>query len=447
MSTTILIIDDENKLRQLYARIIALEGYAVLQADSYNAGLQLLRQHSEIDIVLTDVKLPDGSGIDLVLQSKKLLPLAEVIVMTAYATVHDGVEAMKRGAFDYFVKGDDNDKIIPALSKALQKVQLQKKVMALQSKLGEHYSFDQLIGNSAAFLEAIRLAKKVASTDTTVMLTGETGVGKELFAQSIHYAGTRKNNNFVAINCSAFPKELLESELFGHKKGAFTSADKDKKGLFEEAHHGTLFLDEIGEMPVELQAKLLRVLETKTFTRLGDTKPVTVDVRILAATNRNLQKEIDNQTFRVDLFYRLSTFVIHIPSLNERIEDIEALTDYFTQMFASRTKKNVKGVQKDVLIILKNYHWKGNIRELRNVIERAVILCEGNLITINDLPFEMTHSATSETASPLSLNEMEKLHIQKMLRLTKGNKTKTAELLNIGLTTLYRKMEEYRIES
>jgi DNA-binding NtrC family response regulator len=444
MSTTILLIDDEDKLRHLFARIIGLEGYHVLQAEDYKTGLQLMQKHAEIDIILTDVKLPDGNGIDLVPEAKKYLPAAETIVMTAFATIHDGIEAMKRGAFDYFVKGDDNDKIIPALSRAVDKVQLQKQVYNLQARLNDHYSFEQIIGNSPAIQNAIKLAKKVAATDTTVLITGETGVGKELFAQSIHYSSERKNKNFVAINCSAFPKELLESELFGHKKGAFTGADRDKKGLFEEAHQGSLFLDEIGEMPVELQAKLLRVLETQTFTKLGETKPITVDVRIIAATNRDLQKEIDAQGFRADLFYRLATFVINIPSLNERSEDIESLTAFFIQRFAAKTKKVIKGIQKDALLLLKNYRWKGNIRELRNVIERACILCDTHQITLEDLPFEIAHPHT-ESASPLSLNEIEKLHIQKVLSLTKGNKTKTAELLGIGLTTLYRKMEEYGI--
>ena len=444
MTGTILLIDDEDKLRHLFARIIGLEGYHVIQAEDYKTGLQLMQKHAEIDIILTDVKLPDGNGIDLVPEAKKYLPAAETIVMTAFATIHDGIEAMKRGAFDYFVKGDDTDKIIPALSRAVDKVQLQKQVYNLQAKLNHHYSFEQIIGNSPTIQGAIKLAKKVAATDTTVLITGETGVGKELFAQSIHYTSDRKSKNFVAINCSAFPKELLESELFGHKKGAFTGADKDKKGLFEEAHQGTLFLDEIGEMPVELQAKLLRVLETQTFTKLGETRPTTVDVRIVAATNRDLQKEIDAQGFRADLFYRLATFVIDIPSLNERVDDIEVLTTFFIQRFAAKTKKIIKGIQKDALLLLKNYRWKGNIRELRNVIERACILCDAHQIMLEDLPFEIAHPHT-ENASPLSLNEIEKLHIQKVLSLTKGNKTKTAELLGIGLTTLYRKMEEYGI--
>ncbi|MDH7460831.1 sigma-54 dependent transcriptional regulator [Chitinophagaceae bacterium 26-R-25] len=446
MAATILLIDDEEKLRHLLARIIGLEGYHVIQAEDYKTGLQLMQKHTEIDIILTDVKLPDGNGIDLVPEAKKHLPAAETIVMTAFATIHDGIEAMKRGAFDYFVKGDDNDKIIPALSRAVDKVQLQKQVYNLQAKLNDHYSFEQIIGTSPAIQSVIKLAKKVAGTDTTVLITGETGVGKELFAQSIHYSSDRKTKNFVAINCSAFPKELLESELFGHKKGAFTGADKDKKGLFEEAHLGTLFLDEIGEMPVELQAKLLRALETQTFTKLGETKPITVDVRIVAATNRDLQKEIDAQGFRADLFYRLATFVINIPSLSERVEDIEALTTFFIQRFAAKTKKIIKGIQKNALLLLKNYRWKGNIRELRNVIERACILCDTNQITLEDLPFEIAHPQT-ESTSPLSLNEIEKLHIQKVLSITKGNKTKTAELLNIGLTTLYRKMEEYGIST
>lgn len=448
MSTkaNILIIDDEEKLRQLFTRIIELEGYAVQQAANFKQGIKLLEQDKSIDIVLTDVKLPDGNGIEQLEKIKKINPFCEVIVMTAFGSIHDGVKAMKLGAFDYFTKGDDNDQIIPALYRATEQVKLKKRVFDLENKLEEKFGFDNIIGNSKTIKDTIHLAEKVAPTDSTVLLEGETGVGKELFAQALHYASPRRNKPFVAVNCSAFAKDLLESELFGHKKGAFTGAIGDKKGLFEEANEGTLFLDEIGEMNLDLQAKLLRVLETHTFMKVGDSKPTKVNVRIVAATNRDLKKESENGNFRSDLYYRLSTFKISIPSLKERKEDIEALAKHFIGVYSAKLKKRISEMDKDFLKMLKQYDWKGNIRELKNIIERAVILCEGDVLTCDLIPMEISDCISSPDSNSTSLAAMEKAHIQKILKLTKGNKTKTADLLGIGLTTLYRKIEEYQIE-
>jgi DNA-binding NtrC family response regulator len=442
----ILIIDDEEKLRQLFARIIELEGYAVQQAANFKQGIKLLEQDKTIDIVLTDVKLPDGNGIELLEKIKKMNLMCEVIVMTAFGSIHDGVKAMKLGAFDYFTKGDDNDQIIPALNRATEQVKLKKRVFELENKLEEKFGFDHIIGNSKIIKDSIYLSEKVAPTDSNVLLEGETGVGKELFAQAIHYAGLRRNKSFVAVNCSAFAKDLMESELFGHKKGAFTGAIADKKGLFEEANEGTLFLDEIGEMNLDLQAKLLRVLETHTFIKVGDSKPTKVNVRIVAATNRDLKKESENGNFRSDLYYRLSTFKISIPSLKERKEDIEALAMHFMSVYSAKLKKRIVEMDKDFLKMLKQYDWRGNIRELKNIIERAVILCEGDILTSDLIPLEISDCISSPDSNTTSLSAMEKAHIQKILKLTKGNKTKTADLLGIGLTTLYRKMEEYHIE-
>ncbi len=444
---TILIIDDEEKFRQLLSRIISLEGYTILQAANINEGLKIIRQDKNIDIVLTDVKLPDGNGIELVQQIKTINPVCEIIVMTAFGTIHDGVKAMKLGAFDYFTKGDDNDQIIPAITRAADKVKLQKRVYELENKLESKNGFDTIIGNSDAIKQAILLAKKVAPTDSTVLLEGETGVGKELFAQAIHYASNRKNKTLVAVNCSSFAKDLLESELFGHKKGAFTGAFADKKGLFEEANEGTIFLDETGEMNLDLQAKLLRVLETQTFIKVGDTKPTKVNVRVIAATNRDLKKESEKENFRLDLYYRLSTFKINIPSLKERKEDIEDLAKHFVNVYAIKLKKRILSIDKDFLKYLKKNVWKGNIRELKNCIERAVILAEKDTLTSDLLPVEILNQETDcNDNSITSIANMEKSHIQKILSYAKGNKTKAAELLGIGLTTLYRKMEEYHIE-
>ncbi len=441
---SILIIDDEEKLRLLLKRIISLEGFTVLEANNIVSAQKVLEKEP-VDVVLCDVKLPDGNGVDFVRTIRQSYPLLEIILLTAFGNVPDGVQAMRNGAFDYIMKGDDNDKIIPLLNRALDKVQLAKKVEQLQKQVGEKYSFDTIIGGSPLIQQAVELAKKVAATDTTVLLLGETGTGKEIFAQAIHHNSSRGNKSFVAVNCSSFSKELLESELFGHKAGAFTGAVKDKKGLFEEANGGTIFLDEIGEMPAELQARLLRVLETGEFIKVGDTKTLKVNVRTIAATNRDLQKEIETGHFRSDLFYRLSVFQISLPSLQQRAKDIPALAKHFVAVFAAKTNKPVPVLQKEYLEALQQYGWPGNIRELKNVIERSVILENGNELTTSTLPFNMQHAADAKSSS-FELAVVEKQHIQKVLQHTNGNKTETARLLGIGLTTLYRKIEEYHLQ-
>ncbi|MBP6215332.1 MAG: sigma-54-dependent Fis family transcriptional regulator [Chitinophagaceae bacterium] len=440
----ILIIDDEEKLRQLLKRIISLEGFDVSESGSLKEAVKLLDKESS-DVVLCDVKLPDGNGVDFVKESKIRYPATEFILLTAYGNIADGVQAMRNGAFDYITKGDDNDKIIPLLHRALEKVHLARKLEQLQKQVGQKYSFESILGDSVEINEAITLAKKVAATDATVLLLGETGTGKEVFAQAIHHNSNRGNKTFIAVNCSAFSKELLESELFGHKAGAFTGAVKDKKGLFEEANGGTIFLDEIGEMPAELQAKLLRVLESGEFIKVGDTKTIKVNVRIIAATNRDLQKEIETGHFRSDLFYRLSVFQIELPPLRERIMDIPALAKHFTIVFAAKTNKAAHVLQKEYVAALQQYNWPGNIRELKNVIERSVILENGNELTTSTLPFNLQHPADGKAPSSFELAVVEKQHIQKVLQHTNGNKTEAAKLLGIGLTTLYRKIEEYHL--
>lgn len=441
---SILIIDDEEQLRKLMKRIISLEGFDVQEAGTAKAGLKKL-ETEPVDVVLCDVKLPDGNGVELAKDIKIKYPLSEVILLTAYGNVPDGVQAMKNGAFDYIIKGDDNDKIIPLLHRAIEKVELQRRINQLEQQVGKKYSFDSIIGQSSAIQNAITLAKKVAGTDTTVLLLGETGTGKEVFAQAIHNGSSRKGQSFVALNCSAFSKDLLESELFGHKAGAFTGAIKDKKGLIEEAGNGTLFLDEIGEMPFDLQAKFLRVLETSEFIKIGDTKSVKVNVRIIAATNQNLQQEIKEGKFREDLFYRLNVFSITLPALRERKDDISLLANYYCSLFAKKINPRVTGIDKEFLQQLRQYDWKGNIRELKNVIERAVILAEANELTKENLPIELQNIDTTNATNLFEMAVVEKLHIQKVLTHAKGNKTEAARLLGIGLTTLYRKIEEYQL--
>lgn len=442
----VLIIDDEEKLRGLIGRVVKLEGFDVTEAGDIKTALKKLEQ-TDIDIVLCDVKLPDGNGVEFLKTIREKYPLIEVILLTAYGNIPDGVQAIKNGAFDYITKGDDNARIIPLLYRALEKAELNKRVANLEKQLGEKHSFDAIIGKSKKLLASVDLAKRVAPTDTTVLLLGETGTGKEVFAQSIHQASTRSKKPFVAINCSAFGKDLLESEMFGHKAGAFTGAIRDKKGLFEEASTGTIFLDEIGEMALELQAKLLRVLESGEFIKIGDTHPTKVNVRIIAATNRDLEKETAAGEFRSDLFYRLSVFQITIPALRERVSDIAALANEFAVRFALRANKKIKALSPDFIAALEQNPWNGNIRELKNVIERSVILTDGPVLDIESLPMELsqTRNNADKSMSAFSMASAEKIHLQKVLNYTSGNKAEAARLLEIGIATLYRKIDEYKL--
>ena len=399
----VLIIDDENQLRGLLARIIGLEGYEVIQADSCKAGLKQVEQQNP-DVIICDVRLPDGSGVDLITEMKRLGPLTEIILLTAHGNIPDGVQAIKNGAFDYITKGDDNNKIIPLLSRAMEKVEMARRLQQLEKQVGQKYSFESILGKSKPIRMAVELARKVSVTDVPVLLTGETGTGKEVFAQAIHQHSSRAGKAFVAVNCSAFSKELLESEIFGHKAGAFTGALKEKKGLFEEADQGTIFLDEIGEMAFDLQAKLLRVLESGEFIKVGDTRPIKVNVRIIAATNRDLQKEIEAGHFREDLYYRLSVFRIQLPPLRERIEDIELYVRAFVKMFGPGVGKKIEEITPEYLGTLKKHVWKGNVRELRNVIERSMIIADGAVLTVSDLPFDIQQRFWKVKAEKDTLN-------------------------------------------
>lgn len=437
----ILVIDDEDPIRNLLARMIELEGYKVWKASDCQSALKLLKAQP-FDVVLCDVFLPDGNGVDFIREIKKHRPEAEVILLTAHGNIPDGVQAIKNGAFDYITKGDDNRKIIPTISRAVDEVEKKKGKVAPPVS----YSFDSIIGSSNGLKQAVALARKVADTDVSVLLTGETGTGKEVFSHAIHYASPRSQYPIMAINCSAFSKDLLESELFGYKAGAFTGAMKDKPGLFEVANHGTVFLDEIGEMAFDLQARLLRVLETGEYIKVGDTKPTKVDVRIISATNRDLKKEIENGHFREDLYFRLSVFQIHLPPLRERKEDIEMLAETFLKRFSTKLKKEIKGMTSEVVDILKGAEWRGNIRELKNVMERSAIVCDEE-VTVQDLPIDLQCAGMDEEQGKeeFELAVIEQKHITKVLQYTRGNKTEAARLLKIGLATLYRKIEAYHI--
>jgi transcriptional regulator with PAS, ATPase and Fis domain len=322
---------------------------------------------------------------------------------------------------------------------------MQRRIPDLGEKLKTRYSFEQIIGNSKVIKGSIRLARKVAPTDSTVLLEGETGTGKELFARSIHNASPRRNQPFIEVNCSAIQKDLLEFELFGYKKGVFTNANFDKKGLFEEAHEGTIFLDEIGDMESSLQVKLLKVLDDQSFTRIGDTKPVKVNVRIIATNDRDLLQESRQKRFRIDLYYRLAEFKIVVPPLRERVDDLEELANHFIRFYSHKTNKNITGMDESFFRKLKEYEWPGNTRELKNMIERAVLLCDKEFLTVDLLPYEIVKPVyvASRAGFKGTLEELEKMHIRKILEIAKGNKTKAAKILGIGIPTLYRKIEKY----
>ena len=441
----ILIIDDEPTIRMLLSRILELEGYEVLKAKDRATALYTLKKQV-VQVVLCDVFLPDGNGVDMVQELQQLAPDAKIILLTAHGNIPDGVQAIKNGAFDYIVKGDDNRKIIPIVNRAMDAIATELKQQGKKKIVRANtFSFDNIVGKSSALSDVISQARKVAATDVSVLINGETGTGKEVFARAIHSESQRRSEAFLALNCSAFSRELLESELFGYKAGAFTGAVKDKRGLLEEANHGTIFLDEIGEMALELQSKLLRVLETGEFVKVGDTKTTHVDVRILSATNRNLKEEIASGRFREDLYFRLSVFRIMLPPLRQRKEDILLLARQFIERYAKQIGRPVPVLSSEAKSLFLSYPWPGNVREMMNAVEHALIVCDGE-ITRHDLPIDMLSGDTSTADDDaFDLKSVERNHIIKVLHHTHGNKTETARLLKIGLTTLYRKIEEYGI--
>jgi two-component system NtrC family response regulator len=445
MKKKILVVDDEIELRKLIHKLLKMEGYFVSEANNAQEALEILK-NDDFSVVLSDIKMPGVSGLDLLTKIKEFDNSIEVILLTAYGRIEDGVDSIKRGAFDYITKGDEDNKIIPVVAKAFEKIALKNKIEQLEKRIGEKYSFNSITGNSEKIKEVRDLAKKVALTDVPVLITGETGTGKEILAQAIHNGSNRSQSPLVTINCSAIPKDLIESELFGYKAGAFTGATKNKKGLFEEAHTGTLFLDEVGELEPSAQSKLLRVIETNSFIKTGDTLPTNVDVRIIAATNRNLEQEIIKGTFRSDLYYRLSVFNINIPPLRERKGDIHQIAVEILDSLGLKMNSPSIEVEQDFMEILEKYDFPGNIRELRNILERALILASDGRLTKKQLPSEL-HNSTPHQENPVTLESMEREFILQTLQNCGFNRTKTASSLGIGIATLYRKLEFYRITS
>lgn len=451
---TILVIEDKESMAEMLKETLEAEGYNVISAGDGMEGIRRLKEE-RIDLVLTDLKLPKKSGIDILKAVKEENQLVPVIVMTAFGSVEIAVEAMKAGAFDFITKPFDTDHLLMLMKRALENQRLLTENILLKEEFASKFGFPRIIGKSEKIRDVAQIVQKVAPTKTTVLLLGESGTGKELFARAIHNLSNQQNYPFVPINCAAIPKDLLESELFGHEKGSFTGADAKKLGKFELGDRGTIFLDEVGDMELAIQSKLLRAIEEGEIERIGAVKTIKVDVRIVAASNKDIERAVEDKKFREDLYYRLNVFPIKIPPLRERREDIPLLVEYFINKYCLEIKTPVKSISKEALDMLMNYHWKGNVRELENTIERAVILCDGDVITREH--FALSKQSFFETAKKFdgtleevakeALREAETRRIISALRETRGNKSRASEILRVSYKTLLTKIKEYGIES
>jgi two-component system response regulator HydG len=443
----ILVVDDEGPLRTTFVVALSRHRQQVDEAVGVRDAMKRL-EATDYDLVITDLRLPDGSGLDVLKSAKAHSEDTEVILLTAYGSVESAVEAIKLGAFDYLLKPFDPEEMLIRVGKALERRHLKREVENLRSQVRERYGLRGILAESAAMRRVLDLVARVAPTDATVLLQGETGTGKELIAKAIHHQSPRARGPFVAINCGALPESLLESELFGHVKGAFTSAVASKRGLFEEADHGTLFLDEIGEATPGTQVKLLRALEEGEIRRVGSHAPVRVDVRVVAATNRNLAERVQAGAFRDDLYYRLSVISVMLPPLRDRPEDVAVLAEHFVTRVAARLRKAVQGLTPDAVAALLRYPWPGNVRELQNVLERAVILAPGPRIGPDSLPAHVVRGIPPEAihagGRPRTAEEMERAHILETLERLGWNLTQAADELGLARTTLWRKLKRYR---
>ena len=448
---SILLVDDEKSVRSTLALMLQKSGYIVDEAANGQEVMEKCGKAS-YDIVITDLKMEPMDGLAVLEHVKQANNSTEVIVMTAYGTVESGVEAMRLGAYDYIQKPFEKDEFLILIQKALERRDLVTEVEQLQDELREKYRFENIVGNSNEMMDVLSMVSKVAKTDSTVLLTGESGTGKELVAKALHLNSRRKNRAFITINCGALPENLQESELFGHVRGAFTGAIKDKRGLFQEANGGTLFLDEIGETALATQVKLLRFLQDGEIRRVGENDPLNVDVRLIAATNRDLQKCIEEGSFREDLYYRLNVIPVHMPALRDRRDDIPLLINHFVNKMTEAGKAKISHVSSEAMRLLSAYNWPGNVRELENVVERAAILCNKNEITADDLPpslHKIKTEAPVAAEAPIgeqTLEELEKRYILQTLDKYQWNQKKASDILGISTTTLWRKLKLYGIE-
>jgi two-component system NtrC family response regulator len=455
---TVLIVDDEKNYPLILSAVLQDVGYETLTANSGMEALEILNHaNADVDLVLTDMKMPVMDGIELLEKIKTINSHLPVMMMTAYGTVEKAVEAMQKGAYNYILKPFDNEGLIIFVKKAIDMYQVIKENLRLRDVVETRYNFGNIVGKSKRMQEVFELVKKMAPSSATVLIEGESGTGKELVAKSIHFNSPRKDKPFIAVNCSALSENLLESELFGHEKGAFTGAIAMKKGRFELADGGSLFLDEIGELSQNLQVKLLRVLQERAFERVGGIRSVPVNIRIIAATNKNLKHETERGRFREDLYYRLNVLYLVLPPLRDRVEDIRLLVDHMIEKYASerRPGQQVTGVDQEVNRLLYGYNWPGNVRELENAIERAMVLCPGNIIRVSDLPKEFKKSighslhleGIAENAKLYeTLDMVEKLMIERALATSHNVQSHAAELLGIGKSGLNQKLKKYSIK-
>lgn len=450
MNERILVVDDEDIIRESLSFVLKKEGYIVEEAGNGKAALDKLLQES-FDLVITDLEMPVMKGIRLLEEVKKLNMQTAVIIITAYGSLDTAISALRSGASDYILKPIEFDEILIKIKRLFETKALFLENQVLRKEIHRAYDFENIVGKSPQIINIYDIVNTVAETDSTVLITGKSGTGKELIARALHFKSKRKNRTFVPVNCGAISENLIESELFGHKKGAFTGAISDKEGFIKAAEGGTLFLDEVSELPPGLQVKFLRVLQEREYTPVGTTAPIKVNVRFIASTNRDLKEEVKANRFREDLYYRLNVIEIHLPSLKDREEDIPILADHFLDKYRKEMKKNIKGIDNQAMRALMSYEWKGEVRELENIIERAVIFCKDEFITIQDLPsaFKSDNSVLDfSKAGSLddSVRKFEKDLIMRALETNQYNKEKTAEILQVGLSTLYRKLKELNIK-
>jgi len=443
---SILVVDDDQNIRRVLKDLLGKEGFNVLTASDVDKALPLIDQQ-DLDLIVTDLKMPGKSGMDLLTLCHEKRPAVPVIMITAFGNVEAAVAAMKKGVYDFITKPFDENELLNVIEKAISESEMNKELISTYFDKETHFS--QIIGKTPVIQQVFQTIQKIAPTDSTVLITGETGVGKELIAREIHLGSQRRDHPFVKVNCAAIPETLLESELFGYEKGAFTGAVTNKPGRFEIAHEGTILLDEMGEIPLHLQAKLLGVIQDKSFDRVGGVKTIKVDIRIIAATNQDLQSAVQSGKFRSDLFYRLNVVPIHIPPLRERKDDLIPLVGYFLKIFTAKYCKKINNVSPEVMATFSNYDWPGNIRELENVLERMVLMSETDTLTLDQLPAEIRGAISTVEASTLKekvdiISQMtEKQMIIDVLNKTNQNRTKAAKLLGISRRTLQNKIKEY----